>query len=110
MSPAGSPRRTAEHRRCGRLTGVNRAVLGEVARGHVPPEQMLAPYLMVLVTPPVIDSWAVLAADLKRRGKHPPQNDIWIGATALARGCPAVSCDRHFDDFIGVEHIHLPRH
>jgi predicted nucleic acid-binding protein len=94
---------TVAEQRCGHLY----AGWSEERRAQA--ERMLSPYLMVLITPPVIDCWAVLAADLKRRGKKPPQNDIWIGATAIARDCAAVSCDGHFNDFAGLEHIHLPR-
>jgi len=60
----------------------------------------------------VADAWTVLKHATRQRGHACGDNDLWIAATALARGVPVVTCDR---DFVmmragGLDVIHLPRH
>jgi len=55
----------------------------------------------------IIDECARLRALCRRSGTTVPDNDIWISATANTRGWPLVSCDKHFDAILDVDHIRL---
>ncbi|MEA2222594.1 MAG: hypothetical protein QOH83_970 [Solirubrobacteraceae bacterium] len=55
----------------------------------------------------IVDCCADLRATCRRGGVTVPDNDIWIAATAISRGCPLVSCDGHFDAIPGVGHMKL---
>ena len=44
-----------------------------------------------------------IKADLKRRGRPIPENDVWIAASALQHDLVLVSRDRHFDEVAGLE-------
>jgi tRNA(fMet)-specific endonuclease VapC len=41
-------------------------------------------------------------ADLARRGKPIPQNDIWIAAMALEHNLPLATRDQHFSFVVGL--------
>jgi len=47
-----------------------------------------------------------IKADLKRRGKPIPQNDIWIAAMALDHDLPLVTRDQHFSLIGGLTVLH----
>lgn len=51
---------------------------------------------------PLIDRAAEIYADLRRRGKIIPDNDIMIAATALAHRLILVTDDKHFDRIPGL--------
>ena len=69
-------------------------------------EQLVASYLWVPLDMAIVDEWARMSADCRRRGVKVPHNDIWIAASANTRRWPLVSCDRDFDA-LPVEHIRL---
>jgi len=48
-------------------------------------------------------SYAQVSADLERKGKIIPENDIWIAATALECGMPLATRDAHFQQVTGLE-------
>jgi len=59
---------------------------------------------------PVVAEYVKLHA-WSLKGHATPHNDLWIAATAVARGIPLVSCDRHsvaIADDHALEHIYLP--
>lgn len=64
----------------------------------------------------IVERWAELAAARKARGKAGvSDNDLWIAATAIERGCALVSCDMdHGRDMpvltSDLEVIYLPLH
>jgi tRNA(fMet)-specific endonuclease VapC len=78
-------------------------VLGEVRSGHrlanwgaariENAERALAAYLVVPLDYDVLDSYVDLRA---RYFKQLGDNDMWIAATARARGWPLVTCDLDF--------------
>jgi len=75
-------------------------------------ERLLAAFVTVPLDEDILNEYATLHA-WSSRGHKMPHNDMWIAATAIARGFPLVSCDAHFERIAeahGLEHIHLPRH
>lgn len=74
-------------------------------------EARLAAFVRVPLDDEVLGEYASLHA-WSLRGHPTPHNDLWIAATALARGLPLVSCDRHFEAMTvdyPLEHIYLPK-
>jgi predicted nucleic acid-binding protein len=73
-------------------------------------EQRLATFLHVPLDPIILDEWARLRNLSERSGWNISDNDLWIAATASARGYPLVTCDsdqaRIADRSLTV--IHLP--
>jgi predicted nucleic acid-binding protein len=52
----------------------------------------------------VAHRWAEIRAGLRSRGQLLPDNDLWIAATALARGLTLVSRNvRHFQRIEGLK-------
>ncbi|AMR30713.1 hypothetical protein A0256_04400 [Mucilaginibacter sp. PAMC 26640] len=47
-----------------------------------------------------------IKADLKRRGKPIPENDIWIAAVSLANNLPLFTTDKHFE-LIGLQLVQI---
>lgn len=45
---------------------------------------------------------ARVKADLRRRGRPIPENDVWIAATAIELGLPLVAYDAHFAQVTGL--------
>ena len=75
-------------------------------------ERLLAAFVTIPLDEDTLNEYAALHA-WSVRGHPTPHNDMWIAATAIARGFPLVSCDTHFDAIAGthgLEHIYLPRH
>jgi len=57
-------------------------------------ENRLAAYTWIPLDAETLDQWAELQAEALSLGlTGPGHNDIWIAATAVARGYPLVSCD-----------------
>jgi len=50
------------------------------------------------------EEYGGIKAELKRRGRPIPENDIWIAASARRHDAILVSSDRHFDE---VEGLHV---
>ena len=48
------------------------------------------------------EKYGMLVKNLKEAGTPVPTNDIWIAATALARGASVITRDAHFEHFKGV--------
>jgi len=46
---------------------------------------------------PVVEWYAKLDAEARRRGAPRGQNDLWIAATAKATGAVLLTCDKDFD-------------
>lgn len=40
---------------------------------------------------------------LRKKGRHIPDNDIWIAALALQHGMPVVTRDKHFEQVVGLD-------
>ena len=74
-------------------------------------ERLLAAYVTVPLDEDILNEYATLHA-WSSRGHKTPHNDMWIAATAIARGFPLVSADEHFERIAEshrLEHIYLPR-
>jgi predicted nucleic acid-binding protein len=56
-------------------------------------ENRLAGFLQIPLDMAIIDEWARLRALSKQHGWNVADNDLWIAATASARGQPLVTCD-----------------
>lgn len=39
---------------------------------------------------------------LRKKGRHIPDNDLWIAALAMQHGLPVVTRDKHFDEVAGL--------
>jgi tRNA(fMet)-specific endonuclease VapC len=61
------------------------------------------PYVEFLpVTLTTADRFGRIAAELRRKGKPIPTNDIWIAAHAMESGAELVSSDAHFQAIDGL--------
>ena len=56
-------------------------------------EHRLATFLQMPLDPTVLDEWARLKLSSRRNGWNVSDNDVWIAATASARGHALVTCD-----------------
>lgn len=54
------------------------------------------------VTPDTADSYALVYAELRRKGQSIPSNDLWIAASALEFGAALLSLDAHFAHVPGL--------
>jgi predicted nucleic acid-binding protein len=73
-------------------------------------EHRLAGFLQIPLDPATLDEWARLKVLSKQNGWNVADNDLWIAATASARGHALVTCDSdqaRIDD-AQVEVLHLP--
>jgi len=70
-------------------------------------QSYISTYVHVPLDMPVIDCFAEIRAALVARGVNLPHNDIWIAATAVARGIALASCDQDFDQIDGLDHLYL---
>jgi len=50
----------------------------------------------------IAERYGRIQADLRRKGKPIPQNDIWIAATATRHGMILITLDRHFAHVEGL--------
>lgn len=67
------------------------------------------PYVQTLpVTLTTADRFGRLAADLRRKGRPVPTNDLWIAAQALETGAELMTFDRHFQAIEGLALADLP--
>jgi len=75
-------------------------------------EARMAAYVTIPLDDDVLNVYTAIHA-WSKKGNRTPHNDMWIAATAVARGLPLVSCDEHFERIAtshDLEHIYLPRH
>jgi predicted nucleic acid-binding protein len=76
-------------------------------------EQRLAGFLRIPLDMPTVNEWARLKMLSKRNGWNVSDNDLWIAATASARGYALVTCDsdqaRITDSNLEVLHLSVPR-
>lgn len=76
-------------------------------------ERRLAGFLQIPLDPVAIDEWARLRVSSRQNGWNVGDNDLWIAATATARGYALVTCDsdqaRIADSTLEVLHLTTPR-
>jgi predicted nucleic acid-binding protein len=53
-------------------------------------------------TIPICERYGLLVAELRRKGRPIPTNDIWIAAAALETGSRLLSYDKHFNAIQGL--------
>ncbi len=73
-------------------------------------ESRLASFLQIPLDLTIIDEWARLKVLSRRNGWNVADNDLWIAATASARGQALLTCDAdqaRIDD-PALEVVHLP--
>jgi predicted nucleic acid-binding protein len=72
-------------------------------------ERRLSAFLRVPLDFATVDEWARLKSLSVRNGWNVGDNDLWIAATASARGVPLVSCDGDHARVAaaGLEVLHL---
>lgn len=56
----------------------------------------------------IIEAYARLHVECESSGEGFGYHDLWIGATALSRGIPLVTCDHRQSEIPGIETIYLP--
>ena len=61
------------------------------------------------VTMVTADRFALIAANLRRKGRPIPTNDIWLAAHAMEAGADLISFDPHFEHVEGLAWIHPDR-
>lgn len=93
---------------------VNSVVLGELLAGFAAGSRearnrselarfLATPRVQVLpVTGRTADSYAIVFAGLRRKGKPIPTNDLWIAASALEVGAGLLTLDAHFAQVDGL--------
>lgn len=54
------------------------------------------------ITAGTADSYALVYAGLRRKGRPIPTNDLWIAASALEHGAALLSLDAHFAQVDGL--------
>jgi len=59
-------------------------------------EQFFSKYKTLQTSLEVIQSYAYIKCQLKRKGKMIPENDLWIAAFAKAHALPLLTSDLHF--------------
>lgn len=59
--------------------------------------ELLNDCLVFDVNEPTTRHYADIVAELKRKGKPIPTNDVWIAAICRQHSLPLLSRDRHFD-------------
>ena len=89
-------------------------VLGELLAGFAAGTQeprnrrelaafMDSPRVSVLpITPATATYYATVFAQLRRKGRPIPTNDLWLAATAMEHGAMLLTHDRHFDEVDGL--------
>ncbi len=76
-------------------------------------ERRLAGFLQIPLDLTIVDEWARLKVLSRQNGWNVADNDLWIAATASARGHALVTCDadqaRIDDPALEVVHLPAPR-
>jgi predicted nucleic acid-binding protein len=66
-------------------------------------ERLMLAYVWIPLDMTIVDEWAELDAECKKRGgPHVDDNDKWIAATAIARDLVLVTCDKNQADLPGL--------
>jgi predicted nucleic acid-binding protein len=66
-------------------------------------ERLMLSYVWIPLDMTIIDEWAELDAECKKRGgPHVDDNDKWIAATAIARDLVLVTCDKNQSELPGL--------
>jgi tRNA(fMet)-specific endonuclease VapC len=93
---------------------LNSIVLGELlggfAAGTKEPQNRaeLAKFLnssrveVLPITEQTADSYALIYANLRRKGQPIPTNDLWIAASAMEHGAALLTRDAHFSQIDGL--------
>ena len=72
--------------------------------------QRLSNFVQLPIDPDVLEIWALLKAAVTADGISIADNDLWIGATAKARGATVVTADTDFLSLAGhVDLLYLLR-
>ncbi len=73
-------------------------------------ERRLASFLQIPLDPTIVDEWARLKVLSRQHGWNLADNDLWIAATASARGHTLVTCDGDQARIVDskLEVLHLP--
>ncbi len=59
---------------------------------------------IITVTTDVARKFGDIYAQLRKKGRPIPTNDIWIAACCLDRGGVLLTADRHFSEILGLEY------
>lgn len=101
---------------------INSVVLGELLGGFAAGSReaksrtelarfLDSPRVEVLpVSANTADSYALVYADLRRKGQPIPSNDLWIAASALEHGAALLTLDGHFAHVAGLRSGHSLAH
>lgn len=65
-------------------------------------ERRLQDFILVSCDRKAAVSYGEIGVALRRKARPIPQNDIWIAACALQRGCPLLTKDAHFLEVDGL--------
>jgi tRNA(fMet)-specific endonuclease VapC len=64
---------------------------------------LLSQFKVLCIDGDVADSYALIKADLQKKGTPIPDNDIWIAATAHANNLSVVTFDEHFNNISQIK-------
>jgi predicted nucleic acid-binding protein len=93
---------------------VNSVVLGELLAGFAAGSrearnrEELASFLdsprvqVLTITSRTADAYALVYANLRRKGTPIPSNDLWIAASAMESGAAVLTLDAHFSQVDGI--------
>jgi predicted nucleic acid-binding protein len=93
---------------------VNSVVLGELLAGFAAGarearnREELASFLdsprvqVLTITSRTADAYALVYANLRRKGAPIPSNDLWIAASAMESGAAVLTLDAHFSQVDGL--------
>ncbi len=93
---------------------INSVVLGELLGGFAAGNReaqnraLLAKFLdsprveLLAIGSATADSYALVYANLRRKGQPIPSNDLWIAASALENGAALLTHDAHFSHVEGL--------
>lgn len=59
----------------------------------------------VTPTPVTAEHFGEISAELRRRGRPIPTNDVWIAAQAIETGADLLSADAHFGEIDGLSWV-----
>jgi len=65
---------------------------------------------IVTLTPVTSERFGLISANLRRKGKPIPTNDIWIAAQTIETQSDLISSDPHFGFVEGLSWISFPAH
>jgi predicted nucleic acid-binding protein len=69
-------------------------------------EARLSAFLRIPLDEDILDQYALLHA-WNLKGHNIEHNDLWVAASAMSRGMPLVSCDRHHEAIERDHPLHL---